>query len=254
MTVRRTLPLLLLIVLAARELPAQTPEQQLRQANQLYQQGKFTEARDAYGAILSGGHESPELLYNLGNACYKTGSVPAAILNYERARRLLPGDEDLRHNLQIANMVITDRIEPAPRLFVWDYWDGVKNWFSLSALTLTVYLFYLLVAVMASMFFLARTYALRKIAILSGSAVLVVFLFLLVVFVARLGDVTRTDEAVVMSQIVTVKNSPDPKSSDAFVLHGGVKVQLVDRVGSWSKVRIADGKVGWLEASAVEVI
>jgi hypothetical protein len=107
---------------------------------------------------------------------------------------------------------------------------------------------------MASAFFLARTFALRKIAILAGSGSLVLFLFFLVVLIARLGDVTRTDEAVVMSQIVTVKNSPDAKSSDAFVLHGGVKVQLIDRVGSWSKVRIADGKVGWLEATAVEVI
>jgi SH3-like domain-containing protein len=80
------------------------------------------------------------------------------------------------------------------------------------------------------------------------------FLFFLAVLITRLGDVTRTDEGVVMSQIVTVKNSPDPKSSDAFVLHGGVKVQLIDRVGSWSKVRLADGKVGWLEGSAVEVI
>ncbi len=250
----RTAVFILLLLSAARELPAQTPEQQLRQANQLYQQGKFPEAREAYGAILKSGEESPELLYNLGNACYKCGSIPAAILNYERARRLLPGDEDLRHNLQIANMVITDRIEPAPRLFVWDYWDGIKNWFSLPGLTLAVYLFYALVAVMASMFFLARTYALRKIAILAGSGSFVLFLFLLVVMIARLGDVTRTDEGVVMSQIVTVKNSPDAKSSDAFVLHGGVKVQLIDRVGSWSKVRIADGKVGWLEASAVEVI
>ena len=253
MTMRRIL-LLLLILVAVREVPAQTPEQLLRQANQLYQQGKFPEAREAYGAILSSGYESPELLYNLGNACYKSGSVPAAILNYERARRLLPGDEDLRHNLQIASMVITDRIEPAPRLFVWDYWDGIKNWFSLSGLTLVVYLFYALVAVMASAFFLVRTFALRKIAILAGSGSLVLFLFFLVVLIARLGDVTRTDEAVVMSQIVTVKNSPDAKSSDAFVLHGGVKVQLIDRVGSWSKVRIADGKVGWLEATAVEVI
>jgi len=253
MTLRRIV-VTLLALCAARELPAQTPEQLLRQANQLYQQGKFSEARDAYGAILAGGYESPELLYNLGNACYKSGSVPAAILNYERARRLLPGDEDLRHNLQIANMVITDRIEPAPRLFVWDYWDGIKEWFSLSGLTLTVYLFYALVAAMASVFFLARTYALRKIAVLTGSGMFVIFLFLLVVLIARLGDVTRTDEAIVMSQIVTVKNSPDAKSSDAFVLHGGVKVQVIDRVGTWSKVRIADGKVGWLEASAVEAI
>jgi hypothetical protein len=90
--------------------------------------------------------------------------------------------------------------------------------------------------------------------VIAGAGALVVFLFFLLVLVARIGDVTRTDEAVVMAQIVTVKNSPDPKSSDAFVLHGGVKVRLIDRVGSWSKVRLADGKVGWLEAASVEVI
>jgi tetratricopeptide (TPR) repeat protein len=253
MTTRRCI-FLSLILIAAREVPAATPEEMLRQANQLYQQGKFSEARDVYGAILSSGYESPGLFYNLGNACYKSGSVPGAILNYERARRLLPGDDDLRHNLKIANMVITDRIEPTPRLFVWDYWDGVKNFFSLPGLTMTVYLFYALTAVMASLFFLARTYALRKIAILAGAGFLLVFLFFLAVLVARLGDVTRTDEAVVMSPIVTVKNSPDPKSSDAFVLHGGVTVQRIDRVGDWSKVRLADGKVGWLEATAMEVI
>jgi tetratricopeptide (TPR) repeat protein len=253
MRMRRIL-LLSLILAASGRLTAQTPEENLRHANQLYQQGKFSEAREAYGAILSGGYESPELLYNLGNACYKSGSVPGAILNYERARRLLPGDEDLRHNLQIANMMITDRIEPTPRLFVWDEWDSVKSFFSLPSLTLTVYLFYALVGAMVSLFFLARTYALRKVATLAGCGVFVLFLFFLVVLIARLGDVTRTDEAVVMSQIVTVKNSPDPKSSDAFVLHGGVKVQLIDRVGSWSKVRLVDGKVGWLEATAMEVI
>jgi tetratricopeptide (TPR) repeat protein len=83
--------LLLLILTAARELPAQTPEQQLRQANQLYQQGKFPQAREAYGAILKSGLESPELLYNLGNACYKCGSIPAAILNYEGRAGFSPG-------------------------------------------------------------------------------------------------------------------------------------------------------------------
>jgi len=250
----RTIPVLLLVLAASNGLRAQSPDEQFRRANQLYQQGKFAEARDAYGAILAGGYESPDLFYNLGNACYKSGSIPGAILNYERARRLLPGDDDLRHNLQVANMMITDRIEPTPRLFVWDYWDAIKNFLSLSGLTLVAYLFYALVAVAIAVFFLARTYALRKVALLAGSGFLLIFFFLLTVLIARLGDATRTDEAVVMSPIVTVKNSPDPKSSDAFVLHAGVKVQLVDRVGIWSKVRLADGKVGWLEGSSVEVI
>ncbi|HTO93958.1 MAG TPA: tetratricopeptide repeat protein [Bacteroidota bacterium] len=245
---------LILLILLAAPAYAESPQAMLAAADQLYQQGKFAEAREAYGAILSGGYESATLYYNLGNACYKSGAIPSAIVNYERARRLAPGDDDLRHNLQIANMMLTDRIEPAPRLFVWDYWDGIRNNFSFTSLVALVYLLYALVAVCASSFLLARTYRLRKISLLSGAGVFVVLLFFIVVLIARMEDITRTDEAVVMSPIVTVKNSPDPKSSDAFVLHGGVKLLLIDRVGDWSKVRIADGKVGWLEATAVQVI
>jgi len=244
----------LLLLAAAAPAFAQSPEAKLGSADQLYQQGKYAEAREAYGAILSSGYESPALYYNLGNACYKSGAIPSAIVNYERARRLSPADDDLRHNLQLANMMITDRIEPTPRLFVWDYWDGIKNSFSLGSMVTVVYLLYALLAACAATFLLARTYRLRKISLFAGMGVLVVFLFFVMVLVARMGDITRTDEAVVMSPVVTVKNSPDPKSSDAFVLHGGVKLLLIDRVGDWSKVRIADGKVGWIEATALEVI
>jgi len=246
--------LTLLLLIAAAPAFAQSPEAALASADQLYQQGKYAEAREAYGAILAGGYESATLYYNLGNACYKSGAIPAAIVSYERARRLSPGDDDLRHNLQLASMMLTDRIEPAPRLFVWDYWDGIRNSFSLTSLITLVYLLYALVAACAAAFLLARTYRLRKITLFSGAGVLLVLLFFIVVLIARMSDITRTDEAVVMSPIVTVKNSPDPKSSDAFVLHGGVRLQLIDRVGDWSKIRIADGKVGWLEATAVEVI
>ena len=80
---------------------AQTPEQLFADANQLYQQGKFPEARASYERILSSGYAAGELSYNLGNACYKEGDIPHAILNYERALRRISGDDDVRHNLQI---------------------------------------------------------------------------------------------------------------------------------------------------------
>jgi len=244
----------LLILLPASASLGQTPEQLFREANQLYQQGKVPDARDLYEKILSSGYSSGELYYNLGNAYYKTGSLARAILNYERAMRLIGGDEDVRHNLQLANMMTTDRIEPIPKLFVWDYWQACKDAFSLRSATLFAYLFYVLVAGAAALFLLARTYALRKVALLSGGGALVAFCFCALLFASKLTDATRTDEAVLMAQIATVKNSPDPKSSDAFVLHGGSKVQLIDHLGSWSKIRLADGKVGWVEAASLEVI
>jgi hypothetical protein len=100
----------------------------------------------------------------------------------------------------------------------------------------------------------ARTYALRKwlfIALLAGGGV---FVGALTLFLAKESDDTRRDEAVVTAPVTTIKNSPDRASSDAFVLHAGVKILILDSVNDWVKVRLADGKVGWMEQSAAEII
>ena len=233
---------------------AQTPEQLFADANQLYQQGKFPEARASYERILSSGYAAGELSYNIGNACYKEGDIPHAILNYERALRRISGDDDVRHNLQIANLMIIDKIEPTPRIFIWEYWDGVKSWFTMTGVTLVAYAWFVLFAASLAVVALARTYALRKIAFLTAAGTFVVCLFFTVVLFDKKSDLVRSDLAIVVSQIVTVKNSPDPMSSDAFVLHGGVKVQITDRFTTWMKIRLADGKVGWMDGGAAEVI
>jgi tetratricopeptide (TPR) repeat protein len=242
---------MMLVAVSAR---SETAEQFFDQANQAYQQGKFSEAIEKYEMILETGLVSGELYYNLGNAYYKAGKLGKAILNYERALRLLPGDEDILHNLQLANLMLTDRIEPTPRLFLWDWWDNVKGAFSLRGITWIGYLFFLLLLSSVAAIMLAPTYALRRMAfaVTLGSALLLVVS--LVIFFGKLNDVQRSDVAIVTANITTVKNSPDPKSTDAFVLHTGVKVFITDKVNDWLKIRLADGKVGWMEQGACEVI
>lgn len=233
---------------------AQTPEQQFQSANLLYQQGKITEARDAYEAVVQSGYVSGELYFNLGNAWYRTGNIARAILNFERARKYIPGDEDLQHNLQLMNLMITDRIEPVPRLFVWDYWDGLTGAFSLRGITWLAYVLLVLTALAVAATILSRRYAVRKTAFILSMVSGALFLLSAGIFAAKWTDAARTDEAVLMAQVTSVKNSPDPKGTDAFVLHSGVKVQIVDAVAGWLKVRLADGKVGWVESSSLERI
>jgi uncharacterized membrane protein len=233
---------------------AQSPEQVFDQANQLYQQNKFAEAREAYESVVRNGFLSGELYYNMGNAYYKTGDVGRAILNYERALRFMPNDDDLKHNLQLANLMITDKIEATPRLFLWDYWDGIKGAFSLNALTWISYGVFVLLIVSISVVVLARTYQLRRLGLFGGSISTVVLILFIVLLIGKSGDVNRADAGVVTAKITTVKNSPDSKSSDAFVLHSGVKVTITDGVNEWLKVRLADGKVGWMEKGDAEVI
>ena len=250
----KTSVLIFLTLLSIRSGYAQNPAEIFLQANKLYQEGKFGEAVVMYETLVRSGYESAEFYFNLGNARYKTGGIARAILNYERARRLIPDDDDLRHNLQIANLMITDKIEAAPHLFVWDYWESVKGSFSINSITWIAYGAY--VALLGSLCFviLARSFRVRKLGLITtfGSSVLLAAFF--VILVGKATDLNSRTSAIVTAEITTVKNSPDAKSSDAFVLHGGVKVQITDSVSDWMKIRLVDGKVGWMEKSAAEII
>jgi tetratricopeptide (TPR) repeat protein len=249
-----TRTVLLSVLFGTMSLHAQSPEQVFQTANGLFQQGKVAEARDAYESLVSKGYVSGELYHNLGNAWYRTGDIARAILNFERAMRLMPNDEDLKHNLQLMNLMITDRIEPTPRLFLWEYWEVVTGVFSLNGITWLAYLFYLVTIAAAIVMVLGFRYAVRKAALIGGVVALVLLLVSTTIFIDKWSDAGRTDEAILMAPVTSVKNSPDPRSSDAFVLHSGVKVRIVDTVASWIKVRIADGKVGWVEQGVVERI
>ncbi len=250
----RFLVMALLLIGGAHAALSQSADQLYQQANSLYQEGKIAEARDLYELILSNGYVSGDLLYNLGNAYYRLGDIGRAILNYERARRIMPGDDDLRHNLQLANLRVIDRIEPTPRLFLWDWWDSIKGAFpAQSAVWFAYGFFFLLVAAVITMM-LVRAYAVRRFALIAGLVVSFLLLCSIVLVVQKIDDENRRDEAVVVSVITTVKNSPDAHSTDAFVLHAGVKVRVIDNVNDWIQIRLADGKVGWMERDAAVTI
>jgi len=95
------------------------------EGNRLYQEGDFAAAAASYDAVIKGGFESAEVYYNLGNAHFRLGETARAVLNYRRAARLDPGNDDIRANLALVSQRLQDRIEPLPRfwlLTVFDWW------------------------------------------------------------------------------------------------------------------------------------
>ena len=103
---------------------------QLEQANQFYREGKYEKAVQMYEQVRKNGFESPALYYNLGNAYFKMQNIPASVLNYERARKMSPNDEDINYNLRLANLRVVDKIEPVPRIFFINWWNAVVNLYS----------------------------------------------------------------------------------------------------------------------------
>ena len=218
------------------------------QANAAYNAGNYDSAMVLYEKILALDVESVPLYYNMGNTYYKMHEYPMAIYCYEKALKIDPSNEDVQTNLAIANRAIVDKIEPMPQSFIVRWWQNARALYSGDQWAwLSVFVFALLL-VSVFMFLRARKIGLRKLGFFAGLVFFLVFA-LSVIFAFQLKQLSLTkDQAILMTPTVNVKSSPNDASVDLFVLHEGTKVDVLETVEGWNKIRIANGSVGWLEA------
>jgi hypothetical protein len=52
--------------------------------------------------------------------------------------------------------------------------------------------------------------------------------------------------AIVLTPRVVVTSAPAEGATEVFTLHEGVRVQLETSSGTYQRIRLADGKVGWM--------
>lgn len=229
-------------------------EDLLHKANDLYTQEKFTEAIDVYNQLLMTNLESPEVYYNLGNAYFKTNQFPKAILNYERAKLLSPDDEDINFNLQVANQRVVDAIQELPGIFIVRWWNSLVNSQTTDTWALVSIIAFVLFLTLAGLYFFARSGDIRRIAFWTAS-VLFAFSMMSWSFAAQQKSrLVDHEYAIVMQPTVTVKSSPSEKGTNLFVVHEGLKVKVIDRLGDWLEVKLADGNKGWLLMESIERI
>jgi len=223
--------------------------------NSAYSEGQWEEAASAWNSIRSAGLEAPELYYNIGNACFKSGDVAHAILNYERALKLDPSYSDARFNLEFANAQIQDKIEVVPEFFL-EAWGRKACWLLPSNVWAILFIVGLAVTfVLALMFVLGRSSRNRKIGFFAGIVMLVLSLVALDFAFWQRTDYRSADKAIITRAVTSVKSSPSGDSAtDLFVLHEGTKVTILDSVGEWFNVELSDGRQGWLRSSEIEII
>ena len=220
-----------------------------------YSDGDWAGAAKAWGDLRALGLESPQLYCNLGDALFKQDDLAHAILNYERALKLDPSYADARYNLAFAQTLLQDKIEAVPEFFL-EVW-GRKLCYLLPSDTWSV-LFLILLAVALGcvlLFLLGRSVAARRGGFIAGIVALVLCVLCLSFAFWQRADYRKADSAIVTRPVTTVQSAPGRDSAkDLFVLHEGTKVKLLDSVGSWRNIELADGRQGWLESDDLEVI
>ncbi|MBE0637375.1 MAG: SH3 domain-containing protein [Bacteroidales bacterium] len=221
----------------------------MEQANKFYNEGDFIPAIETYETILNSGFESSALYFNLGNAYFKVNNLPMAILNFERAKKITPYDPDILFNLELANSRIVDKIEPLPEFFIFTWWKLLVNSRSLDQWATISVICFLFILLMILIFLLSRVIWLRKFGFWMGIVLIVVFAGSFTLANQRYIQFRKQAEAIVFTPTVTVKSSPRDNSTDIFVIHEGIKVQITNQVGEWFEIRIPDGSKGWIRES-----
>ena len=233
---------------------AVTPEM----AAQAYRDQDYKRSIELYETLiqaeLDDHRESAQLYYNLGNAYFRDNQLGKAILNYERAHLLDPGDGDVRHNLRFANNRTEDRIIPASNLFLTNWFRGVRDLFSSNTWATLSIVFFLLLLGCIALFLFVRLLWLRKTAFYTG-LILLLFVGMANAFAfSQKKERTRRDTAIVMVGAASANASPDANSNLLFELHVGTKVKIRSSDGNWYEIEIANGSVGWTLKQNVEVI
>ena len=221
-------------------------EQLFLQANTEYANENYTVAISLYDSILTNGLESAELYYNLGNCHYKTQDWANAIWHYEKSLQF-GNNEKTRHNLSLAKLKIIDRIEALPQLFYKKWWASLTQVFSTKTWQIIALLCIGLIFILQliSQFTSLKSKLITKI----FSAITV--LILLITQTSYHNNFTKK-EAIIFSETITVNSAPTSSSTNLFTLHAGSKVEIIDIIGDWINIKIANGNSGWIAQNSIK--
>lgn len=228
-------------------------DSRMQQALTDCQEGNYAEAIVTYETILSEGRESATLYYNLGYAYYKSGKLGKAILNLERSKKLNSSDPDVIANLEQAYS-LTDQMQTIEPLFLVRWWRSFSNLMSSDGWAWAFVILFIVFLVGVGGFLFTDSVFTRKFGFFSALVTFVLAIIAITVSANKRGDITDSQEAIIMSASVTMTTSPDKNGSEMAVLHEGTHVDILSELGEWIEVQLKDGNVGWLKKESVEVI
>ena len=224
------------------------------EADSSYVNENYQQAVEQYEALLKEG-ASADLYYNLGNAYYRMDNITQAILNYERALLLSPGDADIRFNLQLARSKTVDKIVPQSEFFVTTWYRSLVNLFSVDGWAYVSLISLAVAIILALLYLFATPLWLRKMGFFGGALMVVAFLLANLFAWNQKQIVSHRNGAIIIQSAVPVKSTPAQNGTDLFILHEGTKVVVTDdSMDGWREIRVPDGKQGWIETAQMEII
>jgi len=249
---------ILILLLYPLLLPAASPNESLvklfTEGNEHYQNGDYDQAEQSYRSLLQAGADSASLYYNLGNACFKQKRLGEAIYYWEKARKKRPADPDIRQNLELANLMIVDRIESPAVAYPVRLLNSVlelANTTQLSWITLALF------SAASGLFIwhiLARHRRILPKTMIGSIACTALFVCFACALSWKIYADDYRKEGVIVEQKVDVRSGPGTDNLTIFTVHEGIKVRVRESNKGWFQVSLPNGWNGWLPQSAVALL
>lgn len=244
----------LLVLVIAFAVPLSAGAITKKNADDEYKKGNYQQAIKDYEELLKKG-PSVELYYNLGNAYYRTDNMTRAVLNYERALLLSPGDDDIRFNLQMARSKTIDKIAPKSEMFFVTWYKTLVNFTSVDGWARSAIVCLSLALVLALCYLFGGKPQVRKIGFFGAVVFIAVFILSNVFAYEQKQILTKRTGAVVTAPSAPLKKTPVASSEHDAIIHEGSRVEIIDdTMKDWKQVELEDGREGWILSSQMERI
>ena len=217
------------------------------QANKSYQQEDYLNSLELYTAIENQNVVSGELFYNMANVYYKTNKVAHAIYYYEKALSIEPNNKDILFNLEFAKRMTLDNIEELPKSVSQRFRDNIVLKFTYNTWAVISVSFAFLFAILFLLYHFSYATSLKRIYFITSSITVIMVSLSLLFSYQNYQYATSTRTAIIFAQQAQVKSAPTKSSEVNFELHEGTKVFVLESLDNWVKIKIADGKIGWIE-------
>ena len=225
------------------------------QADSAYVNNDYAGAVEMYESILANEGESSDIYYNLGNSYYKMDNIAKAILNYERALLLNPGDGDIRFNLELAQSKAVDKVVPMSEMFFVTWIKSLANLMSEKGWAKLGIATFIMMLLALALYFFGKKITWKKMGFISAICFLLICIIANVFASNQKEKVLEHGTAIIMAPSVTVKSTPNETGTDLFILHEGRKVMIKDNtMKEWKEIQLEDGNAGWVPASVIEII
>lgn len=224
------------------------------QATEKYNKGEYTKAIENYEQILKNGQHSAELYFNLANCHYKLNAIGPSIYYYEKALLLKPNDPEIVNNLKYAQNMRLDAVEEMPQTEIGKAYESIVNLFSFDGWAyISVILILFFVACYLAYYFL-RDASHKRMAFVTSVFSLVLGVTTVLLAYLQYQEYKSENPAIIFAKEVKITSEPNENSEAVFILHEGTKVNVLNDLNDWRKIRLADGQTGWLKNENVKLL